>query len=1038
MKFVFTNSPSKVALRLCLLVLTVAFFAGLTSSSSATQVSWSNAGNINTAPNIDATSFYNYSGTWNILSMPLPFKTQNTLNYYNNGTMNCQLGWDFRFWPSSGSSHWSSSFSNDVHGTVFSTSGLGSLVTQISPVDYLSVAATNLVNRGLLQADVLGQIILVGSNVNLSRSSIDITAVPAGSGANDDNNGVFDPSLAIYDEFWAQGGMTNVNSSAIWQKLGQTGVTNASSTKAFDINVPCTSATSSTALNVTPTFADSTIITNHAFDLTVTLTNKDGFTTTTVVLLTNIVREAVFALVPNTNVSVAVTYRRENDESPTNLYQTVSVQLGASFVDKATLQAQNSFVFLVDTLGSTANRGLYPNNNPNPYAACSGTTFRPRPYTLSRSDVTGSFGSGAPGNNGRPGVDFFYSTISKINGDPWLGFTNPIVAPTYAAYSAEVDNIGIQIPNGSVTNLPGRVNIIANNLDLTQTHIRAEGQVSILASNLVSSAGAVVDCQNLSLNLGATGGLLNVTNISGATVARLNGTVSAWSAIWNNTELAIYTNNYATNAVVTTNNNVVVTNVVAVSVPLTNYVNVGYYVLILDASALATTVPVTVQDFFAHSTNTVVGDNIRVANSLYIDSTSLTLNGNLTLSSPLQDWVYTNAPRLLYFTNNSILTIPNNAHFGDDRAASYLAFVNHGTVNAASESINTVYYQNNGEDEINGAFSLTTMSGRVEGGTINSIGSDVDLNASSLKLNEATIIAGNTLNFNVSGSLFDAGVSSSNALTCNNGFNLLVKPATGDLLGTEVTSVVANQAETDWAAEDRGASVLGFSNNVAIGKLVLLPQGSLFEPLFNFSGTGSSNALYVDYLDLSQLKTAYADMLQINPNLVIYYAAINVGFTPPTLNGVSQTPEEYMNGQFNNHLRWVSNFAGPNSSVDVLINGQTVSVNRALRFSHLIDSNGNGIPNADDTAPFDLAPFVVSGSLANTNQPAANAFGISWTAAPNTVYQIQYATNLVSPAWLPLLNYTNNTTANVPVTLWDTNASAAQRFYRESVIVQFQ
>ena len=60
-----------------------------------------------------------------------------------------------------------------------------------------------------------------------------------------------------------------------------------------------------------------------------------------------------------------------------------------------------------------------------------------------------------------------------------------------------------------------------------------------------------------------------------------------------------------------------------------------------------------------------------------------------------------------------------------------------------------------------------------------------------------------------------------------------------------------------------------------------------------------------------------------------------------------------MNGQLGGHLVWVPGFAGPNSSVDVLINGKTVQVNKALRYSKIIDSNDNGIPNFYDPNPFD-------------------------------------------------------------------------------------
>jgi hypothetical protein len=57
---------------------------------------------------------------------------------------------------------------------------------------------------------------------------------------------------------------------------------------------------------------------------------------------------------------------------------------------------------------------------------------------------------------------------------------------------------------------------------------------------------------------------------------------------------------------------------------------------------------------------------------------------------------------------------------------------------------------------------------------------------------------------------------------------------------------------------------------------------------------------------------------------------------------------------------------------------------------------------------------------------------ISWTAAPNTVYQVEFTTNMPFSNWQPLLKYTNSAPASVSVTISDTNAPAlgAKRFYR--------
>jgi hypothetical protein len=263
----------------------------------------------------------------------------------------------------------------------------------------------------------------------------------------------------------------------------------------------------------------------------------------------------------------------------------------------------------------------------------------------------------------------------------------------------------------------------------------------------------------------------------------------------------------------------------------------------------------------------------------------------------------------------------------------------------------------------------------------------------------------------------------------------VVKPQTGDLLGTTLQSTAPVNAQVDhtWAGVDRGVSAAGYSNNVAVGKLVLIPgpNEAVFPPLFFFTGTGVSNAIYVDYLDLSHLAD-YANELAIDQNMMLYYAAAKLGFTPPPNSaGIAQEPEEYLDGQFGGRLRWVSSFAGPNSSVAVVSNGVSILVNSALRFSKIIDSNDNGIPNYYDPYPFNTPAPVLTVSLVQTNVPPSKALAISWNAWPNIAYQVEFATNL--PAnWQQLLKYTNNTTTNIVVTILDTNtpAKATEGLYR--------
>jgi hypothetical protein len=444
---------------------------------------------------------------------------------------------------------------------------------------------------------------------------------------------------------------------------------------------------------------------------------------------------------------------------------------------------------------------------------------------------------------------------------------------------------------------------------------------------------------------------------------------------------------------------------------------------------------VIVHELVTRSANVVVEDNLTIGQLLSFDAQRLTLNGSITLDqgSGTTNWNIAVAPNVRYFTNGGSLSVWNEAHFGDDLPTPYSAFINRntGTIDAWSLRVKSDYFQNNGSLLSVDSMILQTLNGKLENGSSSS-GGNTEFVAGTLKFNNYNLVASGALNFEVTSALFDAGAASANVLTVDHGFNLLVKPPTGDMLGTTFRTRAPDWSypEHTWAGQDRGASVAGYSNNVAIGQLVLGPVG--LGPFYTFSGTSTANGLYADLLDLTSLGAGYTNELQIDPNLTIYYAAAKLGVTPPASNGIPQLPEEYLNGQFGGRLRWVPEYAGPNSSTDVVINGQTVKVNTALRNSQIIDSDGDGIPNYFDATPFDS--LVLTGAMVDNNPPTPQAFAITWQAMPNIAYQVEFTTNSTLINWQPLTGYTNHGPAKISATVWDTNASpsAVRRFYRIS------
>ena len=355
-----------------------------------------------TPPNVDATNFVNY-GTWtNIYTGGIPYHTADTLNYTNEGSMYGEVGWDFALWPSiNGVRGMSASFFNDSLGTIQAVDGSINNPSSIYPYSYsvshLLVSATNIVNKGWLIAGAGGEIVLTGTNVNLSRSCLEINGISRYGSANVSvTNYVSD--TAIYDEYWGQ---TNtfpnssipytLDSLAIWDGTsvasppfhvtylylnGYCGVTNGP-----DATIPITG-------RFNPTLSDSTNIIAAITNLS--YSDESGVTQSVAGLPIQIFNQAVFVYTTDPNITAS--NRFFSTGSISNLFQTVTVRL--------TNSASGEVLYLQDTLGSSTNRGLLQNINyvpgSNPQNPCSDPTYRPANYNLGGADP-GSFANGFPG-----------------------------------------------------------------------------------------------------------------------------------------------------------------------------------------------------------------------------------------------------------------------------------------------------------------------------------------------------------------------------------------------------------------------------------------------------------------------------------------------------------------------------------------------------------------------------------------------------------------------------------------------------------------
>ena len=582
--------------------------------------------------------------------------------------------------------------------------------------------------------------------------------------------------------------------------------------------------------------------------------------------------------------------------------------------------------------------------------------------------------------------------------------------------------------------LAGRMQVSASQeLNLAGAVISGPNYISISAPNQFDgSPGAQIFTPYTDLNLGVTNGFMTVSNLLEPALPRWGGAVQAWSSDW------IYVDPFG------------VTN--------------DYRVLIVNAQITPTTAS-QVQTLDLHSTNSVViSDVLNILNEFYIDAPNLTLttNGtsaaspdgelNLENATPGNAYTFSSAtlPNLRCLTNNGAMRSPGSSIFGAPSPANYIALVNNGLISDQGTSIYTGYFENSGSF-LNGvgSFLLQSQAATLTNGMVTA-GLDVSIATGSLVTSNAVIQAGRSLTITATNQLADTGPTNGGIWTvgsvANNGisgFNVLANPANGDLLGTTVTNIAPNNVTVvnTWAGRDFGTTTAGYSNNVAIGRLILDSPTDISQPsrygLFQFNGAGASNAIYVDYLELRDAATGFSSdsngrvytALNFNPNLVIYYAQAFV-------NGQSQALA--LNHANDNHLRWVPAYAGYFSSTNIVYpNGTTNAINAALASDPGVDSDGDGKVNSQDSTPL-FVSSEVGFTLSLTNVPPLKV-KITWDSIPASTNYVLYRTNLFSTNWVVLTNFVSPSAVppagGWPITnsVYDTVNPAVQKFYRVHV-----
>jgi hypothetical protein len=227
-------------------------------------------------------------------------------------------------------------------------------------------------------------------------------------------------------------------------------------------------------------------------------------------------------------------------------------------------------------------------------------------------------------------------------------FPNTEVTNRYSFANAQLvaSSVGLDsVVNGSPTNLPGRVEIMATEeLDMTDAQMTGINYLSVQSPRQFNgTAGALIQSAYSDFNLGVTNGFLAVTNLISPGMPNLSGNVQAWSTRW-----------LEANALGGTND---------------------FRVLIVG-SQLAPTAVAQIQDMVLHATNSIIiSDKLNLTRKFTADAENLTLTTNelgtgaTSLAGEL-NILGTNVfagssslPNLRNLTNNGSIRVPNLVQF---------------------------------------------------------------------------------------------------------------------------------------------------------------------------------------------------------------------------------------------------------------------------------------------------------------------------------------------------------------------------------------
>ncbi|MEO7676598.1 MAG: hypothetical protein ABIV39_07555, partial [Verrucomicrobiota bacterium] len=698
------------------------------------------------------------------------------------------------------------------------------------------VSATNIISHGSMEVGEAGLLRLTGKNVDLSRSALiagdPFSSTGGGGGGFFFNTNYYFTAGGITELYWGAGQQTNdlqsdfgLTPPDVFSPIHT--VFSSGSTNGFRISLPDSFNASFKAFANMDESGTNKII-------QVVFVNTNFGTE-------NITADVTFSPIrENNNPNVP------NQPEFRGLRESVAiVQFSAPSFDPISGRPKTNAISLIDSSAQQTNIVLFTNFFARSFS-------RPSSYEIFTSALADL---GLPGNTPYT-PDLIY---------PGSTYSSNVVVGYYGAYSARLGGTAnATVSNVATTNQAPRIEINADKLDLSRTRIRSEGPVVINAKHVAGRTPTAISSGLLEANLGSTNGSLVISNIFPQSFARLRGSLSAYSFVWQNTE----TNDLATN-------------------------NIKFHVLILDQNLTASSKPL-ISGLVLRSTNLVIHDDLTLNQNFRFETENLTVDSTISLISGATDFHSTNFVGVKNFVNteNGVIQGANEAFFGYDTPAGFETFLNQGLITAVAPFFKAGSFENSGTiTSFGGSILIQAKNADLSNGSLLA-DRDVQISAGNLIATNSTIIAGQPdflgnlqfgrLTLNVTNSITDFGLGANNIWQVTEGFVFPRKPFQGDLLGTEIRTIASGFQEIAhlWPGEDLGTGSQGYNNNLALGHLILDIQSE--NALLRFTGTGSQNALYVVTLDvefgpLVDVNTSINNLLAIDDNLRIYYINSNVG-----------------------------------------------------------------------------------------------------------------------------------------------------------------